>query len=103
MKWHTDIHAAVHDATRTNRPILSVRLPGRLDEEYSCANSRYFRTLLYPEPRVREAMSGFVLHWQSLRPVPKVTIDFGDVRALVRTITGNSLHAVLRSDGAPVD
>lgn len=45
----------------------------------------------------------FVLHWQSLRPVPKVTIDFGDGRTLVRTITGNSLHAVLRADGTPAD
>jgi hypothetical protein len=82
---------------------LSLRLLGRLDEEYSCANSRYFRTLLYPNPRVQAAMKGFVLHWQSLRPVPKVTIDFGGGRTIVRTITGNSLHAVLRSDGTPVD
>lgn len=103
LDWHTDIHAAVRDAQRSERPILSLRLLGRLDEEFSCANSRFFRTLLYPEPRVREAMSAFVLHWQSLRPVPKVTIDFGDGRTLVRTITGNSLHAVLRSDGTPVD
>jgi hypothetical protein len=103
MHWHTDLRSAIQDARTRKLPILSLRLLGRLDEEYSCANSRYFRTLLYPEPRVREAMSAFVLHWQSLRPVPKVTIDFGDGRTLVRTITGNSLHAVLRSDGTPVD
>jgi hypothetical protein len=103
LDWHTDLESAKHEAQKTSRPILSLRLLGRLDEAYSCANSRYFRALLYPEPRVREAMSGFVLHWQSLRPVPKVTIDFGDGRTLVRTITGNSLHAVLRADGTPVD
>ena len=103
MHWHTDLRSAIQDAQTRKLPILSLRLLGRLDEEYSCANSRYFRTLLYPSPRVREAMSAFVLHWQSLRPVPKVTIDFGDGRTLVRTITGNSLHAVLRSDGTPVD
>jgi hypothetical protein len=103
MHWHTDLRSAIQDARKKNLPILSLRLLGRLDEEYSCANSRYFRTLLYPDPRVRRAMSAFVLHWQSLRPVPKVTIDFGDGRTLVRTITGNSLHAVLRSDGTPVD
>ena len=103
LDWHTDLESAKRRARETARPILSLRLLGRLDEPYSCANSRYFRTLLYPEPRVREAMSAFVLHWESLRPVPKVTIDFGDGRTLVRTITGNSLHAVLRSDGAPVD
>lgn len=104
LDWHTDIDAAVRDAQARGRPILSLRLLGRLDEELSCANSRYFRTLLYPEPAVQRAMrESFVLHWQSLRPVPKVTIDFGDGRALTRTITGNSLHAVLRPNGSPAD
>lgn len=103
LDWHTSLPSAIADATRHRRPILSLRLLGRLDEEYSCANSRYFRTLLYPENPVRDAMRGFTLHWQSLRPVPRVTIDFGDGRTLVRTITGNSLHAVLRSDGTPAD
>jgi hypothetical protein len=103
LDWHTDIRTAVADATKRGRPILSLRLLGRLDEEYSCANSRYFRTLLYPDAAVQKVMREFVLHWQSLRPVPKVTIDFGGGRTLVRTITGNSLHAVLRSDGTPVD
>jgi len=60
-------------------------LLGRLDEEFSCANSRFFRTLLYPEARVRNAMNAYVLHWQSLRPVPRVTIDFGNGHTLVRT------------------
>ena len=45
----------------------------------------------------------FVLHWQSVRPVPKVTIDFGDGRKLERTLTGNSIHYVLDSDGRPID
>jgi hypothetical protein len=104
LDWHTDIHTAVRDAQTRSRPILSLRLLGRLDEEFSCANSRYFRTLLYPEPQVQSVLRDeFVLHWQSLRPVPKVTIDFGNGRTLVRTITGNSLHAVLRADGTPAD
>ena len=104
LDWHTDIHSAIRDASSRARPILSLRLLGRLDEELSCANSRYFRTLLYPEPHVQRVLRDeFVLHWQSLRPVPKVTLDFGNGRTLVRTLTGNSLHAVLRSDGTPVD
>ena len=41
----------------------------------------------------------FVLHWHSMRPVPKITIDFGDGRVLERTITGNSVHLVLDADG----
>jgi hypothetical protein len=45
----------------------------------------------------------FVLHWQSMRPVPKLTIDFGDGRKLERTLTGNSIHYVLDSDGRLID
>jgi hypothetical protein len=104
LHWFTDIAAARTEATRRSRPILSLRLLGRLDEELSCANSRFFRKLLYPQPRINELLRDcFVLHWQSVRPVPKVTIDFGDGRTLVRTLTGNSVHVVLDSAGRPVD
>jgi hypothetical protein len=104
LYWFTDLPAALAEATRRQRPVLSLRLLGRLDEELSCANSRFFRRLLYPEPRINRALrEQFVLHWQSVRPVPKVTIDFGDGRTLQRTLTGNSLHLVLDAAGRPVD
>jgi hypothetical protein len=45
----------------------------------------------------------FVLHWQSVRPVPKVTIDFGDGRKMERTLTGNSVHLLLDSEGRFID
>jgi hypothetical protein len=45
----------------------------------------------------------FVLHWQSVRPVPKLTIDFGDGRKMERTLTGNSIHYVMDSDGRVID
>jgi hypothetical protein len=32
-----------------------------------------------------------------------VTIDFGDGRKLEQTLTGNSIHYVLDSDGRPID
>jgi hypothetical protein len=102
LYWFTDLGEAVHEARRTRRPILSLRLLGRLDEELSCANSRFFRKLLYPDPRINLRMRDFVLHWQSIRPVPKVTIDFGD-RRIERTLTGNSVHVVLDAAGRPVD
>jgi hypothetical protein len=38
-----------------------------------------------------------------VRPVPKLTVDFGDGRTLVTTITGNSIHYVLLPDGRPID
>jgi hypothetical protein len=47
--------------------------------------------------------SNFVLHWKSTRPVPKITIDFGDGRVLERTITGNAFHYVLDSRGRFAD
>ncbi len=104
LYWHTDLELAVGDATRTRRPILSLRLLGRLDEELSCANSRFFRKLLYPDPQINELLRRrFVLHWQSVRPVPRVSIDFGNGRRVERTLTGNSVHLVLDQRGRPVD
>jgi hypothetical protein len=104
LYWFTDFDAARATARATGKPILSLRLLGNLDEEYSCANSRFFRTVLYADPRVQSALRDrFVLHWQSVRPVPKVTIDFGDGRTLFRTLTGNSIHYVLDAEGRPVD
>lgn len=102
--WFTDLAAALAEARRTQKPILSLRLLGRLDEELSCANSRFFRKLLYPEPRLNQLLRDhFVLHWQSVRPVPRVTIDFGNGRRVEKTLTGNSVHVVLDPQGRPVD
>jgi hypothetical protein len=105
LYWHVDLDAALAEARRTKRPVLSLRLLGRLDEEHSCANSRLFRRMLYPEPRINRLLRDrFVLHWQSLRPVPKLTIDFGDGRARVTTtVAGNSVHVILDGNGRPLD
>ncbi len=104
LYWYTDLAAAREAARKSGKPILSLRLLGRLDEELSCANSRFFRAVLYANEQVsRELRARFVLHWQSERPVPKVTIDFGDGRRLVGTVTGNSIHYILDSNGRLVD
>jgi hypothetical protein len=104
LAWHTDLDAARKEAAATGRPILSLRLLGRLDEPLSCANSRFFRSVLYADPVVAAALRDrFVLHWSSERPVPVVTVDFGDGRRLRRTLTGNSVHYVLDAAGRPVD
>jgi hypothetical protein len=104
LYWYTDLAAAREEARRSGRPILSLRLLGRLDEELSCANSRFFRTVLYADPVVSRLLrERFVLYWQSERPVPKVTIDYGDGRSLVGTVTGNSIHYVLDRNGRLVD
>jgi hypothetical protein len=43
------------------------------------------------------------MHWSSQRPVPVVTVDFGDGRTMRRSVTGNSIHYVLDSNGRPLD
>lgn len=102
--WHTDLEAAKRVAKETKRPILSLRLLGNLDEELSCANSRYFRTLLYSNKEIRAYLrENYVLHWQPVRSAPVITIDFGDGRRMQRTITGNSIHYVLDAGGHPLD
>ena len=104
LYWFTDLDLARAEAQRTKKPILSLHLLGRLDQELSCANSRFFRTTLYPHPKVSaELREHFVLHWHSVRPVPVVRVDLGNGRTLTRTITGNSAHLVLDSQARPVD
>ncbi|HLJ26362.1 MAG TPA: hypothetical protein VKY85_06615 [Candidatus Angelobacter sp.] len=104
LYWYTDLEKAKAAAQESGRPILSLRLLGHLDEDLSCANSRFFRTTLYPSVEVNQLLKDrFILHWESVRPAPKVTIDFGDGRKLDRTITGNSIHYVLDSQGTVVD
>ena len=104
LNWYTDLDAAKAAAHREHKPILSLRLLGNLDEERSCANSRFFRTILYSDPQIAAEMRDhFILHWKSVRPVPKITIDFGDGRKIETTITGNSVHYLLDENGRVLD
>ena len=81
-----------------------MRLLGRLDEELSCANSRLFRIVLYANENVsRFLRDTYVLHWSTERPVPQVTLDFGNGRVVKRTVAGNSVHYVLDAQGRVVD
>jgi hypothetical protein len=102
--WHTDLKSALAAAQKENKPILYLRLLGNLTDEYSCANSRYFRTVLYADPSVSARLRDrYVLVWESERPVPVMTIDFGDGRKVKQTITGNSVHYVLTKEGVVMD
>jgi hypothetical protein len=104
LYWYTDLDQAKAAAAESGRPILSLRMLGQLTDEFSCANSRFFRTALYANESVSQRLRDhFVLHWQSVRPVPRVTIDFGDGRKLERTVTGNSAHYVLDANGRPLE
>lgn len=104
LYWYTDFAQAKAAARAAGKPILSLRLLGKLNEEFSCANSRFFRTTLYSNAEVSKMLrERFILHWQSERPAPRVTIDFGDGRKLERTLTGNSIHYILDEKGRPID
>ena len=102
--WHTSLAAAQKEALASHRPILSLRMLGRLDEDLSCANSRFFRTTLYPDPKIADHLrESFVLHWNTVRQVPVVTVDFGEGRRLRQPLTGNSVHMVLDQGGNVID
>ncbi len=102
--WHTDLAPALAEAKRTGKSVLSLRLLGNLNEEFSCANSRFFRALLYSNTAIASYLrENYVLHWKSVRPAPKVTIDFGDGRKIERTLTGNSIHYILSPNGEVID
>ena len=104
LYWYTDLDAAKRVAKAQNKPILSLRLLGNLNEEFSCANSRLFRAILYPNAEIGKYLrENYILHWQSVRPAPRVTIDFGDGRKIERTITGNSIHYILDAEGNVID
>lgn len=104
LYWHRDFDKAKAAARAEGKPILSLRLLGRLDEDLSCANSRLFRIALYSNQQVSSLLrERFVLHWQSVRPVPTITINFGDGRKMERTLTGNSIHYVIDSEGRVID
>jgi len=104
LYWYTDLDEAKRAAKAQNKPILSLRLLGNLNEEFSCANSRLFRAVLYPNSDVSKFLrENYILHWKSVRPAPRVTIDFGDGRKIERTLTGNSIHYILDADGDIVD
>ena len=104
LYWYTDLDRAKAAAQSQNKPILYLRLMGKLTDEYSCANSRFFRTVLYANRDVSKTLrEQYILVWGSERPVPVVTIDYGDGRILKRTLTGNSIHYILSPQGKVVD
>lgn len=45
----------------------------------------------------------FEAAWESVRPVPVITIDFGNGHTITRTITGNIATHVCSSDGTVLD
>jgi len=104
LYWYTNLDDAKAAAHKHQQPILHLRMLGNLDEDLSCANSRFFRATLYANVETSKFLrDNFILYWSSERPVPRVTIDFGDGRKIVRTTTGNSAHYVMDEHGHVLD
>lgn len=104
LYWYDDLEKAKSEALVQEKPILSLRMLGNLTEDLSCANSRLFRTTLYANQTVANYLrENYILHWSSERPVPIVTVDYGNGRTLKRTLTGNSIHYVLSPEGKPLE
>jgi hypothetical protein len=102
--WFTNLEEAKGEAARLDKPILCLEMLGDLREDFSCANSRFFRTLLYSNTAIASNLrNNYVLCWESVIKVPKVTIEYPDGKKQVQTITGNSMHMVLNSKGEILD
>jgi hypothetical protein len=104
LYWYTDLVEAKRAARESAKPILALHLLGALTDEFSCANSRFFRSTLYANQAVSELLrEHFILYWWSTKPVPQIVITIDKERSLTSTITGNSVHYVLDEDGMVID
>jgi hypothetical protein len=104
LYWYTDLEEAKVAARASGKPILSLRMAGRLDRDQHGANGQEMRNSLYADPKVSALLrERFVLHWESDRPATSVTLDFGAGQKLEQPVTDNSVHIVLDADGRPVD
>jgi hypothetical protein len=102
--WYTNLDEALDQAKEQKKTVLCLQMLGNLDEDFSCANSRFFRTLLYSNFSVSKILrKKYILCWESVIKVPKITIEYPDGKKQVQTITGNSMHLILNSDGLILD
>ncbi len=60
--------------------------------------------MLFSNPDVAKFMNDhFVCAWESVRPVPRVEIDFGDGHKMTRTLNGNVITFLCTPDGKAFD
>lgn len=60
--------------------------------------------MLFSNPEVASFMNdSFVCTWESVRPVPRVDIDFGDGHRMTRTLNGNVITFLCAPDGKVFD
>lgn len=60
--------------------------------------------MLLSDPKfVERVKDRYILAWQSVRPAPRVTIDFGNGKTLTRTLKGSTVFYLCKEDGKVVD
>ncbi len=60
--------------------------------------------MLFSSPDVANFINAnFEPVWESVRPVPKITIDFGNGKKMTRTVNGNIASYICTSDGYVLD
>ena len=102
--WYASLPDAVTEAKRTDKPILLLSMFGRLDEEMPCANARTFRATLFKDPEFKKFVTDEAIPaWEMVRAVPKIVIDFGDGKKILRTVRGNAVMYLLNPDGKVID
>ncbi len=102
--WRNSLAEAEAEAKRTGKPILLLSMFGKLDEDMPCANARTLRATLFKDPEFRAFVEKEAIPaWEMVRPVPRVTIDFGDGKKVVRTVRGNAVMYLVNADGKVFD
>lgn len=104
VSWYDSLEVAKVEAKRTKKPILLLSMFGRIDEEMPCANARTLRATLFKDPRFKKLVTKEVVPaWEMVREVPRVTIDLGDGKKVVRTVRGNAVMYLCNSNGYVID
>lgn len=104
VAWRDSLADAQAEARRTGKPILLLSMFGKIDEPMPCANARTLRATLFKEPAFRSFVEKEAIPaWEMVRPVPHVTIDFGNGKQLVRTVRGNAVMYLVNPKGEVFD
>jgi len=104
VEWYASMGDAIAEAKRGDKPILLLSMFGKLDEPMPCANARTLRATLFQDPEFRKLVTEDVVPaWEMVRAVPKVEIDLGDGKKIVRTVRGNAVMYLCTPEGRVID
>lgn len=104
VRWRANATTACQSAVESGSLIFLFQMLGRLDEELSCTNGRLARIILFSDQTIADFINAtFEPIWESVRPVPIISIDFRNGHVINRTIPGNIATYVLAADGQVLD